>query len=979
MSRLALTLFGGFEARLGAQTLALPLKKSRALLAYLALPAGRRHPREQLAALLWGDRPQDLAHNSLRQALFGLRTALRAARPQCLRAEGDGVVLTDSAVDTDVARFTDLAAAATDEALVRAAALYRGPLLDGLTVDEAAFDDWIADERERLRRSVAALLSTLLARQLAAGATEEATAPALRFVALEPVHEATHRTLMRLYLDRGERALALRQYETCARVLQRELGTEPEPETTRLYREIARRRPSSGAAAADPSRIAFIGRTKELATLEDQWRLARSGQGCCVVVLGEAGIGKTRLTEELVAFAGGHECQIVRGRAYESARILPFGVWTDALRGEPVARARELTRGNAGWCRELARLFPELALRTRAVSGAGDAPRLFEALAHVVQCLAASRPVLIVLEDLHWADDMSLSFLSFLARRLGSHSVLVVCTARIEEPGQALLTQVLTEIDRAGGLRRVALEGLTRSETESLVGATMARAGARMSAAGLVDRVWTMSDGNPFVATEAIHTLANDGGGELALPSRVREMILSRVERLSAPARHLVAVAAVVGREFTFALLRRAAALDEPSAVDSLDELVHAHVVRERGDRFDFTHDRIREAVYGDLLVAKRRLLHAAVGEALEELPRGDLDADIGALAVHFQAAEQWDKAVTHLRTAGAQAAARGAYRAAVSLFEAALAALAALPESTATIELGIDLRIDLRDWLMPMGEASRLRACLEEAEALARRLGDERRLALVSGHLAHYFWMMGVPDRALELAERLVKVAEARDDVTLIVLGNFYLGEVCHALGDHRRAVSLLRRNAELLQGASALERFAGPGLVPLQSRFWLAFSLAELGDLDDAFRIAEEAHALAGVVEHPFSLASAKSAVGRLHLERGANDTAIPWLEQALALMDSRGIAMSRAGTVSLLGSAYVRSGRHADGMRLLAAAVDHAAGFRRMGSAMVVGRLAEGQMVVGKAARPSRPRAKPCRSLASSASAVTKPGAS
>ena len=242
MTSLHLTLLGGFQARLGSgPALSLPTRKAQALLAYLALPPGRAHPRDKLATLLWGDSPEGQARNSLRQALFALRRALPAGG---VRVDGDAVALDPAAVEVDVAAFERGVAEGTPAALAAAAPLYRGDLLAGLSVEgTGGFEEWLLGERERLRELALEGLAKLLAQQRQAGQTDAAIQTGLTLLGLDPLQEPAHRALMRLYAQAGRRGAALRQYQQCVGVLQRELGVEPEAETKQLYHELLRERP----------------------------------------------------------------------------------------------------------------------------------------------------------------------------------------------------------------------------------------------------------------------------------------------------------------------------------------------------------------------------------------------------------------------------------------------------------------------------------------------------------------------------------------------------------------------------------------------------------------------------------------------------------------------------------------------------------------------------------------------------------------
>lgn len=248
MKSLTLILFGGFEARLSArEAFVLPRRKAKALLAYLALRPGLVCPREALMALLWGDVPAEQARHSLRQALVELRRALPNGKTTpTLLAEGDSLALNPDRVEVDVAVFEELANRSTRKTLERAAALYTGDLLLGLTLREPPFEDWLRAERTRLRERALHVLRQILSVEIAAADLEPAVQTAIRFLAIEPLSEPVHRALMQLYDKLGRRSAALRQYHYCADLLQRELGVAPEPETRRLYESLA---PKAGAVA----------------------------------------------------------------------------------------------------------------------------------------------------------------------------------------------------------------------------------------------------------------------------------------------------------------------------------------------------------------------------------------------------------------------------------------------------------------------------------------------------------------------------------------------------------------------------------------------------------------------------------------------------------------------------------------------------------------------------------------------------------
>jgi DNA-binding SARP family transcriptional activator len=240
MARVRLSILGGFIARSASVSLIfLPTRKSQALLAYLALSPSHVHAREKLATLLWSERAETQARQSLRQTIFEIRRAFAHVRPEILLTNGDGVAANPVAVDVDAARFEALVAEGTPRALAQAVSLWEGDLLEGLRIKEEPWEDWLRTERARLHELRVEALTRLLTHQTRVGATEEAILTAGRLLALDPLHEGVHRSLMRLYLRQGRRAAALRQYQVCLRVLQRDLGVEPEAETSELCQQIA--------------------------------------------------------------------------------------------------------------------------------------------------------------------------------------------------------------------------------------------------------------------------------------------------------------------------------------------------------------------------------------------------------------------------------------------------------------------------------------------------------------------------------------------------------------------------------------------------------------------------------------------------------------------------------------------------------------------------------------------------------------------
>ena len=473
--RLSLRLLGDFQADLGGPV-RLRTRKTQALLAYLALPPGQSHSRDKLATLLWGDRSQSQARGRFRETLFALRRALAVADPPCLTQIGESIALDAGSVDVDAGAFERLAKAGDVESLARAARLYRGDFLQGLAFRGTQFEDWLMAERERLRELALEILAKLVAQQRAAGAIEEALQTALRLLALDPLQEPVHRSLMRLYCGVGRRASALQQYQECVRVLRRELGVEPENETRQLYQEILSLqlvtlslespgsvRPSTivdppvATAAIDAP---LIGRSAEMTRLRDALPRAEGARGRLLSLVGEAGIGKTRLVTELAAEAHAAGLAVLLGRCHESEQILPFAPWVDVLKtAQDLADRAWLADLPSTMRRELGRLLPDISPPDGEVRPAPDYLMLFEAVSALLAHVAEGQATMLVLDDLHWSDEMSLRLLAFIGRRLQAWRLLLVVTARAEElEGAPLLQKTLAELDREPHVATVDLE-----------------------------------------------------------------------------------------------------------------------------------------------------------------------------------------------------------------------------------------------------------------------------------------------------------------------------------------------------------------------------------------------------------------------------------------------------------------------------------------------------------------------------------------
>lgn len=943
MARLSLALLGSPRVQLAGRNVSFPTKKALALLAYLAASPGRATPREKLADLLWGDTPEKQARNSLRQTLFSIRRALGSSA-SCLLVDGESLALDPNGIELDVAQFDRLVGEAAPPSLERAIELYRGEFLEGLSLKESVFDEWLAGERERLLAQALAALERLLRYHTDAGALAPAVPTALKILALDPLQEGVHRALMHFYAAQGRHGAALRQYQVCLGVLRRELGIEPGTATKQLYHDILQRRPTRmptaepatlrdtrwpglGAAAARPvvEEPPLIGRRVELARLGEFFDEIWTGQGRVIGVLGEAGIGKTRLVEAASVEFLRRGGRALNGRAYEAEQVLPFRPWVDAFRSGHVIGADAVSGLKRVWRAELGRLFPEWTDATAGAPAVEDSLRLYEAVAQLTGHLAHQRPLLLVLEDMHWADEASLRLLSFLAHHIAPWPVAIVVTTREEEiAGNPVLGTVLRDLGHEKLLAQVALSPLSRRDTAALV-SSLARTGSGATElARITDQAWDASRGHPFMVVEIMRALEQGTvprtTAALPLPERVREVIAGRLGRLGERSRQLAGVAAVIGRPFDFRLLPRAAGLGEMETAEGVEELVRRRILHNVDDAITFVHDRTREVAYEQLLPPVRRLLHGLVARALEELHADNLTPHTAALGVHYLESEAWGPALGYLRQAATAAYYRGTHREAAACLEQALIAVHRLPESEENIRQAIDLRFSLRHALLPLWDARRILEILRQAETLAEAIEDEGRVGRVFAYFAHYHWGLAEYDRGLELAGRATEIGERLGDHTLWLGARFYVAQIQHALGNVRQSADLLGQIVASVHPGLVDERFnmAGFGRV-LAASHW-ALSLAELGDFEAGIACGHAAVRDALRFGQPFGLTHAYVGLGLVCLRQGQVDEAISILERTRDLSRVGNLLNVYPMAEWFLGYAYTLNGRPAEALPLL-----------------------------------------------------------
>ncbi|HZA82794.1 MAG TPA: AAA family ATPase, partial [Actinomycetes bacterium] len=623
--------------------------------------------------------------------------------------------------------------AACLEPLAEAARLHRGDFLAGFGLrDSTSFDDWQYFQAERLRRELAGALERLAQAQIGQHRWDDAVDAARRWLALDPLHEPAHRQLMRIYAWSGRRGAALRQFQACQRVLEEELGVEPLEETVAVHEAIqSNRLPPPPPVAATPTEAAtpvppaapggtrqppppgggvperegsrpeeagrgvvhsppapLVGRAAEWAALLDAYA-GVGPDGRLVVLEGEAGIGKTRLAAELADHARSLGASVVGGRCYEEEAGVAYGPFIEGLRGALASAAaggdgprtgpaRPLEGVPRHWLAEASRLLPELVEAWPDLPDPGplDGPaagrQFFEGVTQVLLAACAGPvPGLLILDDLHLADEASLDILAYLVHRLGGRPVLVVACWRSEQvPADARLRRVAAAARRAGQGRIITLRRLDAAGVAELVSAV---APARAGAAGLLHE---RTEGLPFLVLEYLAAVGDDGELPALLPGGARDLLAARVRDVGDAARQLLTTAAVLGRSFDVDTVRAASGRSDEEAVAALEELAARGLVHEvAGDVYDFGHGLVRDLVYSQTSLARRRLLHRRVGQALAAGARGrrPQEPPAASIARHLELGGAAAEAARYHRLAGDQARAVFANREALGHYRAAV------------------------------------------------------------------------------------------------------------------------------------------------------------------------------------------------------------------------------------------------------------------------------------------------------------------
>src|SRR5262245_40886223 len=691
----------------------------------------------------------------------------------------------------------------------------------------------------------------------------------------------------------------------------------------------------------------FVGRATEVEQLQDALDRASRGHGQVVAVVGEPGVGKSRLFWEVIHSHCAHGWLIVQSASVsygKSSALLPL---IALLRGYFEIDSRDDVRAiRERVTRKVLTLAPALGSAVPAFLALLDVPvdeptwqslepsqrrqQTLDAVKRLLLRESEVQPLVVVLEDLHWIDGETQTVLDSLVESLPAARLLLLVNYRPEySHGWGGKTYY----------RQVRIDPLPRDSADELLEALL---GTDAALGPLKRRLIERTDANPFFLEESVHALVETGAlaGErgayrltrpveqLTIPATVQAILAARIDRLGPEGRRLLQAAAVIGKDVPLPLLLAIADAPEADVRAELTRLQAAEFLYETrlfpDFEYTFKHALTQDVAYGELLLDRKRALHARIAEALEGFAGERVAEQAERLAYHALRGELWEKAIAYLRQAGVRAMARSAHREAIAHLDQALETVGHLPESQAKTELTIDIHLDLRNALLPLSDHARIGEHLHAADALARALGDQQRLGRIATFMVAQFVNAGEYDEALRFGQEALSIVRARGDRSSEVVVTTFLGQPHAARGEFRDAATFLERNVAL-EGDLRYERFGTPGIQSAFSGAWLADVLSQLGRFDEAIGHAEAAVKIADEADNPFTLTVGLLDLGVACLRRGDLLRSIQVLERCLDLSRTSRNSGRTFFVAATLGAAYALGGRVDDALALVASLED------------------------------------------------------
>jgi DNA-binding SARP family transcriptional activator/DNA polymerase III delta prime subunit len=965
---LCIFLLGRFEVTRGERRLrasAWTRRKAARLLQRLAVE--RRLLKEQAIELLWPESDPLSGANNLYRTVHNLRQTLDftlgAGTAETLFTFQDSIFLLADGVWVDVAAFETLARSTDRADLTEALRLYMGDFLP-----EERYAEWTQMPRAALSRQHRELCLSLASSAREERAYNDAITLLTPLLTRDPADELVHRELMRLFALAGRRHEALRQYQTCVEALAAELDVPPDPETTALHTRIVRGEPGPtplpsqiGGAAPVPlipeetHAPPLVGRQSELELLLTWLQSINTQRERVLLLAGDSGVGKTRLALEALRTIGSANVTTLFSRAYEQEGQMPYHPFIEAF--DRFLLESQLPDGE----------HPITHFQRLGVSDPQQEQlALFQAVSAFLLRLAAQGPVVLLIDDLHAADEGSLHLFHYLARHTQSTPVVLLATYRSDRgtQGTTPFDILLHALYREHLSETLHLTPLVKSAVASMISFLL----DGQIAPSLLEAMYALTEGNPFFVEEITRMLLTSGKVEkgdgqwqlkwdvgLPVPSGLSGLLRERITRLGASVETALKAAAVIGRAFRFDLLRRLAPLSEAELLDALDAALESHLLEETTDGYTFHHPLTRRALYDALNRDRRMLLHTRTAESIEAMDAAQPEQRslrVEALAYHYERSTFRERAIPYLLQAGMKAADLYAFEVAVSCFERALALMDELGardpahrwnilqalgwwnfilgntlEAVAHLEQALSF-LPTDEWQPPAREQARLHQIAAVALMNAGKLAEveqhvQAALALVDEHedaeeyayalyhVALFYWHRETFQQALEAAQKSLTIAEHLNEPISLARACEMLALVYHSLGEWQRGLDFEQQRA----------RLAGPEL-DVTEAFDIHLCLWEYHlygdhDYEEIKQTVQTTLTQAQRMGAPRAVALCQCVEGTLEFQSGHWSSAETALRSALHLFRRIGAAFGEAIACQRLGGLLTARGRIEDGL--------------------------------------------------------------
>ena len=947
---LRIQMLGGFQAWRQREILTWPTQKSKSLFQILLIEPGRLVPTDQLMEYLWPTLPPHKAQNNLWVTVSQLRRVLQPESPPRTRSayilkDIEGYLFnpeSDHWLDAGAfaAHLIAAQSAATQAECIsaweEARILYQGDYLE-----DDPYAEWAQYARAQWRRRYEQLLIKLAEAHGRNGSFQKAITYCREILTLDNANETAFRLLMRCHASLGERAAALKVYDEAVQALRDEIGVDPMPETAELARQIRllgeewKLEDESWTISSPQSSITypFVGRSGEIGLLNRLLIRTAAGQGQAVLISGEPGVGKSRLAEMAATLARGEGFHLLSVHCHEVEQSIPYQPLTELVR-RVMAHDNRWQQLAPAWLRELAILVPEIW--DLAAAGAVVAPpsdeldesrqgRLLQAIFHLFANHAEQSKLLLVIEDIHWANPATLQCLHYLSRQIPGAPIALILTLRDGSLStNADLAAFVHGLERETYVTSLSLARLSEADTSELVAqiADTASNGKRLGS-------WLHeeTEGNPFFIISVLQSLREKGLLEsaaerdwqalaqtdptLTLPDAIRVSVRDRLQRLPQPEREVLDWMAVYGRDLDFSTLQGISRQPQMTLLNAVEKMAGRQLLVEESGQYAFTHSKIGEVAYHDMSTARRELYHRQIAEALEVLaPSPDKSS---LLAHHFERGKEIGKALTYWMQAGKHALDTYAYQQMASVYERAIA-LANQPQAQ------IDAYLGLGNAFMLLDDPRAATAVFQQGLLLAERYGDDTRHARLLYAQAQNASRQHRPDGGKPEVEAALIAAEKAGDEHCLAQSLLLLIEVHESSGDLGSALETATR-ARMVSGKLDDKQLEARALVEI------GFLHSQRAEFAEAVNAAELGLILLEETDDHNAIAYAWNVLGRALGGRGDYSRALDAFQRSQEQAQIVGDRYLLAQALNMRGWLYRELGDYKNGLKFNEDGVDFA----------------------------------------------------